>query len=156
ADASGAGLTSGAYQLQVRLREQQEWAGSSINYADIRYAMNGVHLRGLPGESPLIGEAAEDEAVRNGNVYSNNGVATGDGISFGNFGSGGGTIGNARVGSQLGNRPQYVGNLLETAKGAISVAGNISSNSDVDFYMLEINQNDIVGNMSGGHASVVF
>ena len=153
ADASGAGLTSGAYQLQVRLREQQEWAGSSVNYTDIRYAMNGVHLRGLPGESPLIGEAAEDEGVRNGQIYSNNGVATGGGITN-NFG--GGFVGNARVGNQLGNRPQYVGNLLETAKGAISVAGNISSNSDVDFYMLEINQKDIVGSMAGGYASVVF
>ena len=155
ADDAGAGLTSGAYQLQVRLREAQEWAGSSVNFADVRYAMNGVHLRGLPGESPLIGEAAEDESVRNGRIYANNGVATGGGITSGNFG-GGGFLGNARVGNQLGNRPQYVGNLLETAKGAISVAGTISSNSDVDFYMLEISQKDIVGSMNGGHASVVF
>ncbi len=56
----------------MRLREAQEWAGSTVSYADIRYAMNGVHLRGIPGESPLIGEAAEDEAVRNGDAFANN------------------------------------------------------------------------------------
>lgn len=154
ADATNAGLTSGSYQLQVRLREEQEWAGSSINYADIRYAMNGVHLRGLPGESPLIGEAAEDESVRNGQFYANNDVATGGGVTTGGFG--GGFFGRANVDKQIGNRPQYVGNLLDSAKGAISVAGNISSSTDVDFYMLEINQKDIVGSMNGGNASVVF
>ena len=149
ADASGAGLTSGAYQLQIRLREAQEWAGSTINYADIRYATNAVHLRGLPGESPLIGEAGEDENVRNGSTYANNGVATGNGISSNFFGL-------ANVDQQIGNRPQYVGNLLSTAKGAISIAGNLSSNRDVDFYALEITQKDIVGSLAGGNASVVF
>lgn len=149
ADASGAGLTSGAYQLQVRLREAQEWAGSTVNYADIRYATNAVHLRGLPGESPLIGEAGEDENVRNGSIYSNNGVATGNGVSNSFFSF-------ANVDKQIGNRPQYVGNLLSTAKGAISIAGNLSSNRDVDFYALEISQKDIVGSLNGGNASVVF
>ncbi len=148
-DAAGAGLTSGSYQLQVRLQEAQEWAGSTINYADIRYAMNGVHLRGLPGESPLIGEAAEDEAVGQGAQFANNGVATGNGVTNNFF-----TF--ANVDRQIGNRPQYVGNILETAKGAISVAGNISSNRDVDFYMLSIDQQDLVGGLFGGHASVVF
>ena len=150
ANAAGAGLTAGSYQLQVRLREAQEWAGSTVNFTDIRYAMNGVHLRGLPSESPLIGEAAEDESVRNGQSSANNGVATGNGISnnfFGGFGN---------ISQQVGNRPQYVGNLLETSKGAISVAGSISSNRDVDFYELEITQRDIVGSLAGGFASVVF
>ncbi|MCA9125525.1 MAG: tandem-95 repeat protein [Planctomycetales bacterium] len=148
ADAFTAGLTSGSYQVQVRMREQQEWAGSSINFADIRYATNGVHLKGLPGESPLIGEAMEDESVRNGEFYADNDVATGGGIAQGFF--------SANVGEQIGNRPQYVGNLLSTAKGAISVAGELSSNRDVDFYMLEIDQEDIVGSVAGGYASVVF
>ncbi len=51
-----AGQSKGSYQVQVRLREEQEFAGSTIDFADIRYAMNGVHLRGLPGSSPLIGK----------------------------------------------------------------------------------------------------
>ncbi len=97
-EAVGAGLSSGTYQLQVRLREAQEWAGSTINYADIRYAMNGVHLRGLPSESPLIGEAAEDESVRNGQTFGNNGVAVGGGVTN-NFGS----FGLASIRNQVGN-----------------------------------------------------
>jgi hypothetical protein len=153
-NASGAGLTSGPYQLQVRLREAQEFSGSTVNFADIRYAMNGVRLRGLPGESPLIGEAAEDEDVsaRNGEFFANNGVATGGGIAPGFLPGGFGT----RVGEQVGNRPQYIGNILETAKGAISVAGNISNAQDVDFYVFDVTQEDIVGSLAGGHASVVF
>ncbi len=157
-DAVNAGLTAGTYELQVRMREAQEWAGSTVNYADIRYAMNGVHLRGLPSESPLIGEAAEDESVRNGQTYANNGVATGGGVTSSSFFGTPGVsfLGAARVNQQVGNRPQFVGNLLSTAKGAISVAGNISSNRDVDFYMLQIDQQDIVGSLFGGNASVVF
>ncbi len=149
-----AGLSAGSYQVQVRLREAQEWAGSTVSYADIRYAMNGVRLRGIPGESPLIGEAAEDEAVRNGSTYSNNGTANGDGFSpgFGSF------FGNPNFGDPVtGNRPQYIGNILKTAKGAISVAGNLSAADDLDFYMMEITQEDVVNRAGFGnsYASVV-
>ena len=83
-DAINAGLTAGSYQVQVRLQELQEWAGSSVNYADIRYAMNGVHLKGLPSESPLMGEIAEDESAATGNFIPDNWVAIGNG--FGGFG----------------------------------------------------------------------
>ncbi len=38
-NATDAGLTKGVYHVQVRLREQQEFAGSTIDFADIRYAM---------------------------------------------------------------------------------------------------------------------
>ncbi len=54
---SSAGITSGAYTVQVRLRDEQEFAGSTVQYADIRYATNGVHAIGLPFQSPLTGEA---------------------------------------------------------------------------------------------------
>lgn len=147
----GAGLSAGAYQVQVRLREAQEWAGSSVNYADIRYAMNGVRLRGMPGESPLMGEVMEDESVGfkeiiaggeitspNGSSIANNGVATGNGTNsnaFSFFSS---------IGGERGNRPQYIGNILNTAKGAISVAGQLASSTDLDFYMLEVRQEDLI------------
>ncbi|MFN9551698.1 MAG: hypothetical protein ACK56Q_15605, partial [Pirellulaceae bacterium] len=48
ADQSGAGLTKGTYQVQVRTREADEFAASTVQYSDIRYATNGVHMRGLP------------------------------------------------------------------------------------------------------------
>lgn len=59
ADPAYKSLTSGAYQLQVRLRQQDEQPGSTVRYADIRYATNGIELHGLPAHSPLTGEAAE-------------------------------------------------------------------------------------------------
>lgn len=57
-DNSAAGLTSGSYTVQLRLRDQQEFAGSVVQYANIRYATNGVHASGLPAHSPLGGEAS--------------------------------------------------------------------------------------------------
>ena len=54
---SGAGLTSGSYDVQIRLRDAQEFPGSTVQFANIRYATNGVHATGLPYHSPLTGEA---------------------------------------------------------------------------------------------------
>jgi parallel beta-helix repeat protein len=51
--------TSGAYQLQVRVNQKNEIPGSTVRYADIRYATNGIEIYGLPQHSPLIGEAGE-------------------------------------------------------------------------------------------------
>ncbi|MCY2983371.1 MAG: Ig-like domain-containing protein [Planctomycetota bacterium] len=55
---SGAGLTSGSYDVQIRIREAQEFSGSTVQFANIRYATNGVHATGLPYHSPLTGEAS--------------------------------------------------------------------------------------------------
>ena len=62
--------TSGKYQLQVRLRETQEIAGSTVRYADIRYATSGIEVIGLPAHSPLQGEIAENNSVSN-NLFGN-------------------------------------------------------------------------------------
>ncbi|MGM0486523.1 MAG: choice-of-anchor L domain-containing protein [Planctomycetota bacterium] len=59
------GLTQGTYQLQVRLREVDEVPGSTVQYADIRYATNGIEVLGQPTHSPLTGEAAEDPTNNN-------------------------------------------------------------------------------------------
>ena len=66
ADADGAGDSSGGYQLQVRLRETQEIAGSTIRNSNICYATNGIELLGLPTSSPLVSDIAEIE----GNVVT--------------------------------------------------------------------------------------
>lgn len=68
----GNGLTSGNYQLQVRLQQVDEIPGSTVRYADIRFATNGIELHGLPAHSPLMGEAAEtggDNDGANGGQY---------------------------------------------------------------------------------------
>ena len=53
------GLTDGPYQFQIRLREQDELPGSTIKLADVRYSTDGITLKGMPGHSPLLGEATE-------------------------------------------------------------------------------------------------
>ena len=56
---SEGGLTSGQYQMQVRLRQVDEKPGSTVRYADIRYATNGIEILGQPSHSPLLGESSE-------------------------------------------------------------------------------------------------
>jgi hypothetical protein len=43
-DNPAAGITSGSYMAQIRLRDQQEFGGSTVQYADIRYATNGIQI----------------------------------------------------------------------------------------------------------------
>jgi hypothetical protein len=130
-----------------------------VNFADIRYAMNGVRLRGMPGESPLIGEAMEDESAgTTGNARANNGVAFGNGrVGFSLGSTTSGLPGNTRFGDAvLGNRPQYIGNIMNTAKGAFSVAGSLNQSTDVDFYMFDVRQEDLIGSVGKAFSPVVF
>ncbi|MCY2991103.1 MAG: choice-of-anchor L domain-containing protein, partial [Planctomycetota bacterium] len=126
------GLTSGSYVLQVRLREQGEVPGSTVRYADIRYATNGIETYGLPGHSPLLGEAAED------NVNNNNFVRS-----------------NAVVSPVPENRPQDLGNLLTSDRAVQSIAGSLSSGADVDFYQFTV-QHTMVSDPSPQHAALTF
>ena len=59
------GQSVGSYQVQLRLRHQDEAPGSTVRFANIRFATTGIDIEGLPGHSPLVGEAAES-AVNNG------------------------------------------------------------------------------------------
>ncbi len=49
------GLTRGAYQLQLRLREADEVPGSAIRNSDIRFATNGIEVLGLPEPFAPVG-----------------------------------------------------------------------------------------------------
>ena len=88
------GLTSGVYQLQLRLRELDQVAGSSLQFADIRYATNGIEVIGQPIHSHLTGEVAESPlgnetfagAQQLGNLLNTDRAALG--VS-GNLGDGG-------------------------------------------------------------------
>ena len=53
------GLTSGQYQLQLRLQQRDVQAGVGVYLSEIRYGTNGVHVKGLPYHSPLTSEAVE-------------------------------------------------------------------------------------------------
>ncbi|MCU0876166.1 MAG: GEVED domain-containing protein [Pirellulaceae bacterium] len=99
------GQTSGSYQLQLRLREVDEFGGTTVRFAKIANAVNGIHVIGQPTHSPLSGEAAET------NNATNN------------------TFGGS----------QFIGNLLNTDRGVLSVGGSMSGLGDVDWYSLNIN-----------------
>ncbi len=126
------GLTTGSYQLQVRLRETDEVPGVTVRYADVRYATNGIELYGLPGHSPLLGEVAEDEEV--GGPEHN---------------------GQVPIGAAAGTGPQDIGNLLETERAVLSIAGTINSLDDIDFYEMQIAYEATAGT-SNQHAPVMF
>ncbi|MFG0262763.1 MAG: PPC domain-containing protein, partial [Novipirellula sp. JB048] len=121
------GLTYGGYRFQVRLTEEQEFPGSVIRYTDIRYANHGIHTRGLPSSSPLIGEAGENEAIA-GNDADNDRI-TRDGTEA------------------LGQRAQHIGNLVGNRNNVISVAGSLSHLNDVDFYQFDIDYNSGSGSL---------
>ncbi|WP_197171062.1 tandem-95 repeat protein [Novipirellula aureliae] len=115
-DANG-GLTSGGYSVQLRLQEEQEFPGSVVRYTDIRYANHGIHTQGLPSSSPLLGEAQENEQI---SFASSN-----DSLEFDD--------------ENPGQRPQYLGDLLNSNNKVFSVGGELSSGFDVDFYQFDVN-----------------
>ncbi len=53
--------TSGEYQLQIRLQPVYDHPGSTVQYADIRYATDGIKTIGLPGDTPLSSNVSETE-----------------------------------------------------------------------------------------------
>ncbi|HUP77929.1 MAG TPA: hypothetical protein VM260_05140, partial [Pirellula sp.] len=100
----GKGLSRGSYQLQIRLNELQEIPGSSVSFADIRFATNGITLSGVPRHSPLVGETSEIQ-ITNNDVFAN---------------------------------AQELGNIVQSDRQAVSVAGTLSSSTDVDWFTFSI------------------
>ncbi len=109
------GLTSGVYRLQIRLRGTDEVPGSTVRYADIRYATVGIEVAGMPIHSPLAGEVVEDPSGATMNL----------------------------------------GNLLNTDRATLSIAGDLSTRSDVDSYRFSVNY-DATEVTGGNYASTVF
>ncbi|MEM6776757.1 MAG: peptidase, partial [Planctomycetota bacterium] len=135
ANDASSGSTQGRYEFQLRLRESQEHPGSTVRYADIRYANHGVHVRGLPGESPLLGEAQENESVGVDNGFFLTSSAVNDVLD---------STAIANDDTAPLDRPQLVGNLLDTKNGVISIAGTLEPSAvfgtinDIDFYQVDM------------------
>ncbi len=106
------GKSQGSYQLQIRLSEADEFPGSTVSYADIRFATNAIDLAGVPRHSPLLGEAAEIPETTDTTVTPPVTVDTN-----GSFAT-----------------AQELGNLLATDRSTLSLAGSLSSSTDVDWY----------------------
>jgi hypothetical protein len=115
-DNTAAGQTSGSYQMQIRLRQQDEEPGSTIRLSDIRFATTGIEVYGLPYHSPLLGESAEGDSAGNNNF--------------------------------VGAQP--LGNLLTSDRNVISVAGDLTGLTDVDWYQftLDVDLIQVIGGLS--------
>ncbi|MBW8885870.1 MAG: hypothetical protein JF612_14090, partial [Planctomycetia bacterium] len=103
------GLTSGQYQLQVRLQQATEKPASTVRFADIRFATTGIEVHGLPYHSPLGGETAESDTA------------------------------NGSSGNDAQSSAQFLGNVLTTDKNTITVGGQIANINDVDWYQFDLN-----------------
>ena len=62
------GVSFGAYELQIRLRETDEKGGTTIRYSKIANAVTGIDVNGLPTHSPLGGEQRDEEPNNIGNL----------------------------------------------------------------------------------------
>ncbi|MHB8900081.1 MAG: S8 family serine peptidase, partial [Thermoguttaceae bacterium] len=98
---SEGGTSSGRYELQVRLRQVDEQPGCTVQYADIRYANNGIEIYGQPAHSILAAEAGErtgdnnarDQAQNLGNLLESDlnaigvsgNISTGDDVDWYRF-----------------------------------------------------------------------
>ena len=112
------GLTTGVYQLQIRVGELDEIPGTGVQFAEVRYATNGIEIFGQPAHSPLIGDVAEVESVDDPPADRND----------------------------VFQNAQEIGNVLSTERGSISIAGTLDGDPvfddpfvpDVDWYRMEL------------------
>ncbi len=120
------GLSSGSYHCRSAFKSWMSFGGSTIRYADIRYATNGVTVQGLPNHSPLSGNVT----FSGGNTALGQLAESDRGVL-----SAGGTIVNGTGQHSYSitiNRPSVVdGDTLTQAADATS--GRVSTTVDVDY-----------------------
>ncbi len=133
------GKTSGSYQLQVRLQEQDVFAGTQLRYSDVRYAVNGVQILGGPGHSPLTGDEFE---TASGNDSITNAQRLG--LYETQYDTLGQLFFDRNVGAVNADDPS-VNVLLENPAGPLSsdnlaksISGFIDGATDVDWYQFDI------------------
>ncbi len=128
------GLTSGRYELQIRLQEADESPGTQVRLSDIRYAVNGIQVIGQPLHSPLLGEDYETAAP-------NDSLATAQPLGF---------FGVANDANAIAVGP------LQSDQLAKSFAGSLNSLTDVDWYRFTISYDNITRDNAALYLSTVF
>ena len=128
-----AGLSLGNYELQIRLSEADEFAGTQFNQADVRYANNGLQIIGQPLSSPLLGEDFE---------VSGNNNSLGNAQPLGTFGA--------------GNDSEASANILASDSASKSFAGSLSDATDVDWYSFTVNYENLTRDSAALYLSTVF
>ena len=119
------GITVGGYKMQLRLQQEQEIAGSTVRFADIRFATVGIDVQGGPMHSPLVGEIGEQDPDET----------------------------NASDQSAID-----IGNIIVNDRAGLSIAGNIASRQDIDWYNFTVSRDSIqqVSTTPNHHISVTF
>ncbi|REK17934.1 MAG: hypothetical protein DWQ37_05280 [Planctomycetota bacterium] len=123
------GETKGSYVMQVRLKEVDEFAGSTVRYADIRYAENAVEVIGKPEHSPLYSSATSSSFVSFADF--DDPIATPDPLDD-TF------LRNVTV--------TDLGNLLESDRATLNAGGELFAGENsfsVDWYRFELNYEQI-------------
>ncbi len=123
------GLTTGSYRLQLRMQQNDETAGSTVRFADIRFATNGIEANGMPAHSPLLGQIGEQGAA--------GGNDAADLLASGAI---------------IANLPG-LGNIVSSDRGSMSVAGSINGVTDVDLYSFSVSRN--LTQSGGAHISTI-
>ncbi|MFV2068298.1 MAG: NF038122 family metalloprotease, partial [Pirellulales bacterium] len=132
-------LTSGQYQLQIRLQAGDMVPGTSVQFADIRYAEAGVRIIGPPVHSPLQGDQVEDESPNDVPWERDVELLNDDGGSF----DPPKIIAQSAIPFKVA--AQDVGNLRATDRAAISISGNLDASSDVDWYKFDVSGPGLAG-----------
>ena len=127
------GLTFGSYEMQIRLQEGNERAGTQIRLSDVRFATTGLQVIGQPLHSPLLGEdhetAADNDSLAQAQPLGLHNVA-GDLIAA--------------------NGP------LQSDQLAKSFSGTIDSATDVDWYRFDVTYENITRDSAALYLSTVF
>ena len=159
----GRGLTTGAYQLQIRVTEEDITPGTQVRFADVRYATNGVQIIGGPIHSPLIGEdyeVARDndtlfDAQRLG-LYNTQNPDFSNGETFvvnqEIINRGVDAAGNDLLDIDVENNAGP----LSSDRLAKSIGGSLSSSTDVDWFRFDIDYEQLTRGEVARYLSTVF
>ncbi len=127
------GLTSGSYEMQIRLQEENERAGTQIRLSDVRFATTGLQIIGQPLHSPLLGEDYETTA-------SNESLAEAQPLGLHNV-----------AGDLIAPSGP-----LQSDQLAKSFSGRIDSATDVDWYRFDVTYENITRDDAALYLSTVF
>ncbi|MGB7347734.1 MAG: hypothetical protein WBD20_26155, partial [Pirellulaceae bacterium] len=120
---SANGITKGQYTLSVRLREADETVGSTVQFADIRFATNAINVSSAPLHSPLTADAQERLNFTTIIDPTPNNPQSGDEFTQENA--------NNRLGFTAADADS-IGNLLTTDRGSLLVTGEIGNINSID------------------------
>lgn len=148
------GLTSGAYQLQIRLQETDVSPGTQVRFSDVRFAQNGIEVIGGPIQSPILADEYEKKAF-------NDTLATAqrlglyetafdeqDNLGFNRVGAAGTDLQDLILENPAGP--------LSSDRLAKGIAGFMNSIDDADWYEFDVKYPQLTRDTTVRYLSTVF